>query len=1640
MANKYLNDTGLGHFWDKTAYKYGIEYIVGTQVAATNAWTGVTLDKNCVSGVIPTGKVIVYHLPYAGTSSAATLNLTFPDSSTSGAKNVYRLTGSTIGTNFGAGCDLFMVYNGTQWKVSAYQDTDSNNYDRIRHYTAVKAASAVTAGQIIVGTDSGYKPVANGVTFSINYPILYAASAISASATNNNTYDAFPGVNLQTTKSGYTGTTYKMTFLVGTLSGTTFTVNSDIFTQTIPSSVDNKVYAPIGLMTDSNKTVFFFPTNVYWEYRNGAFRPISGCPTLATVATSGSYNDLSNKPTIPTVNNGTLTIQKNGTQVATFTANQSTNATANITVPTKTSDITNDSGYITSSSLNSYLPLSGGSMTGATYGYFPATASTMVGNEYNILLNGGDRFTFTQSGTGTLSTGQVKGLFDGALAPQYSSDGVNPNDPYVLLVEGLPSVHTQTGGVFGWTCRYWVPTTFKVELYDSYNSRGWVTIVEKTNTATKELFVDLYRTSGVGGGMYTKIRITIYDSNGDRGSNGYRRWGISEIFFCHPEAITPYAYANVDKANSATKATQDANGDVINTTYAKVADIPTVNNATLTIQKNGSNVKTFTANASTDVTANITVPTKTSELTNNSNFVADASYVHTDNNYTTTDKNKLAGIASGAEVNVQSDWNVTDTSSDAFIKNKPTIPTVNNATLTIQKNGTTVKTFTANASSNVTANITVPTNTNELTNGAGFITSSDSITGNAATATKATQDSDGNAINTTYLKKSGGAMTGAITRSLASSGTIADTNLFTVSGSTDGFGVNYASTTADTGVTTLYTTDDANAKLSLGNKISSTYKEAISIVNGTATVTGSVSGNAGTATKLAAGKTIAIGTGATGTATSFDGSANITIPITDVKDAYVTWGGKNIVNNVSPDDMGCIDEFGHNKFAFLPAECIEVKYTTDGGTTWVDYGLSDANKVKMLTTVGPTVYAGGSTDNATADNITKLKARVRIACGPTTGGKLYTATKKLLINMSSQGCGGCKVDIRYRTIANYVAGTETWSTLGTYDVGGGSGWNSIPMALTFGGSFSSQTSQTGQIEIVLYCTSLGTWGYKKPSLIDFRLIGTTNWAMPSEMARAGHLYSVDEGQNATFPANVSVTGSLKHGSYTYTLPNKTGTVAMTSDIPTVNNATLTIQKNGSNVNTFTANASSNVTANITVPTKTSDITNDSNFITGANSQKFAIGQGSTQPVFDDMTPVKTIEWDVSDTTYRPIYQIANTGWTYINMDITVAYRVTVTGTNIHSVTDVVDRWFSPASWPLTSMLCKTLSNSAATTGLKYLRAVYPTSSYVNNSTYPLGMEVEMHNTTARHVKVEVFKDNSQVTWNTTKPSGSIYVNSTYNGNRNLEVYATRGWRFHQPSQMYANSANSASYIADFEAANIAAGELKAGATALVAGHYGYLADDGLVYDISDTTHNIAMGESKVGYMAGGTNANTAISWTNWRTISRPSAAQVEYFSHGTLALGNRVFLRCTRDANGNIHSGNYLATSMSAGYTWMPFGWARSATQFYADTRFPMFYTLDSNGKLSHVNGLAVAGTSYTAGSHINISGSTISAKDYVHSESGVSASTVTQTVTNDMIANGTIKFAKVDSTEFVKLTLSTTDISAGSALAKNTLYGVYQS
>ena len=103
--------------------------------------------------------------------------------------------------------------------------------------------------------------------------------------------------------------------------------------------------------------------------------------------------------------------------------------------------------------------------------------------------------------------------------------------------------------------------------------------------------------------------------------------------------------------------------------------------------------------------------------------------------------------------------------------------------------------------------------------------------------------------------------------------------------------------------------------------------------------------------------------------------------------------------------------------------------------------------------------------------------------------------------------------------------------------------------------------------------------------------------------------------------------------------------------------------------------------------------------------------------------------------------------------------------------------------------------------------------------------------------------------------------------------------------------------------------------------------------------------------------------------------------------------------------------------------------------------TSDLTNDSGFVDATAIAGKQdlLTAGDHINITGTTIKAVDYVHSEQPVATQAVTPVVTGSMISNGTITADKLASGATVQLTLSNVDIGEGSALAANTLYGVYQ-
>ena len=128
------------------------ECIVGTQTASTNAWTGRASFASLTDG-----QVILYWLPYAGTSTAATLNLTLSGGGTTGAKNVYISSTTRCTTHIAAGNMVQMVYRAsvsiggtayTGWWISRTQNSDT--YDRIRFNNSIKANTAISASRLIL--------------------------------------------------------------------------------------------------------------------------------------------------------------------------------------------------------------------------------------------------------------------------------------------------------------------------------------------------------------------------------------------------------------------------------------------------------------------------------------------------------------------------------------------------------------------------------------------------------------------------------------------------------------------------------------------------------------------------------------------------------------------------------------------------------------------------------------------------------------------------------------------------------------------------------------------------------------------------------------------------------------------------------------------------------------------------------------------------------------------------------------------------------------------------------------------------------------------------------------------------------------------------------------------------------------------------------------------------------------------------------------------------------------------------------------------------------------------------------------------------------------------------------------------------
>lgn len=158
----------------------------------------------------------------------------------------------------------------------------------------------------------------------------------------------------------------------------------------------------------------------------------------------------------------------------------------------------------------------------------------------------------------------------------------------------------------------------------------------------------------------------------------------------------------------------DGQGDAVWGTNGQVLTTDGNGNTSWTTpQGGGGDVTDVEVNGTSVVNAQgvaeVSVPTATSDLNNDSGFIDG-----TDLSTALADYTPTASLASVATSGQYSDLSGTPslatvaTSGDYDdLTNKPSIPTVGDGTITIQKNGSTVDTFTTNQSTNKTVNITV---------------------------------------------------------------------------------------------------------------------------------------------------------------------------------------------------------------------------------------------------------------------------------------------------------------------------------------------------------------------------------------------------------------------------------------------------------------------------------------------------------------------------------------------------------------------------------------------------------------------------------------------------------------------------------------------------------------------------------------------------------------------------------------------------------------------------------------------------------------------------------------------------------------------------------------------------------------------
>ena len=397
---------------------------------------------------------------------------------------------------------------------------------------------------------------------------------------------------------------------------------------------------------------------------------ISGAITalnLGTASTKNYSTDMNTAANLPTTS-----------AITTYISNQNFATTSQI--PTKISDLTNDVDYATQSDLSGYVQKISSSTDNAIVRFDGTSGAVQnsgvtIDDSNNLLIPLGSSGTFSQNSKLVIGNAWFGSNTTGGLA------------------YGVKSGSTYTG--------YY---TFESTAFRPVSTSDNAIDIGTSSYRWKDLYI---------AGKICKngtYKITVPSATGTMALTSDIPTNVSQLTNDANYITLSSVPTNVSQL------TNDAN-------YISTETDPTVPSWAKQPSK-----PTYTASEVGALPSDTSIPANTSDLNNDAGFITtsdlspyelsanlkEGAYVDVDENTTTASSTNLTtGKSMAAYVSSQNFATVSQ------------LPTVNNATLTIQKNGTTVNTFTANASSPVTANITVPTTVAELTDASDYVTEDD---------------------------------------------------------------------------------------------------------------------------------------------------------------------------------------------------------------------------------------------------------------------------------------------------------------------------------------------------------------------------------------------------------------------------------------------------------------------------------------------------------------------------------------------------------------------------------------------------------------------------------------------------------------------------------------------------------------------------------------------------------------------------------------------------------------------------------------------------------------------------------------------------------------------------------------------------